>query len=100
MQDFDDNKIENYLENHDCSDVEKKLTCDDSGLGSNIEPEKSEKVVEYMNMMDQNQKNQDHSVLSRNKRSSEASEESNEHPMKRYKYGNTGHGVSSRGIQN
>ena len=74
-----------------------KLTCDDSGLGSNLEPG-SEKVVESMNLIDQNQKNQEDSTFSRNKRSSEAS--ANENLVKRTKYCNTGYGVSSRGIQN
>ena len=97
MQNFqDDKKIENYLENHECSDVNEKLTCNDSGLGSNLEPG-SEKVVESMNLIDQNQKNQEDYAFSRNKRSSEAS--ANENPVKRSKYGNTGYGVSSRGIQ-
>ena len=91
------NKIENYLENHECSDVNEKLTCDDSGLGSNLEPG-SEEVVESMNLIDQNLENQEESTFSRNKRSSEAS--ANENPVKRTKYGSTGYGVSSRGIQN
>ena len=88
------NKIENYLENHECSDVNVRLTCDDSGLGSNLEPG-SEKVVESMNLIDQNQEDSD---FFRNKRSSEAS--ANENPVKRTKYDNTGYGVLCRGIQN
>ena len=92
------NKIENYLENHECSDVNGKLTCNDSGMGSNLEPG-SENVVESMNLInnliDQNQEDSD---FSRNKRSSEAS--ANESPVKRTKHGNTGYGVSSRGTQN
>ena len=88
------NKIENYLENHECSDVNGKLTCNDSGMGSNLEPG-SENVVESMNLIDQNQEDSD---FSRNKRSSEAS--ANENPVKRTKYDNTGYGVLCRGIQN
>ena len=88
------NKIENYLENHECSDVNGKLTCNDSGMGSNLEPG-SENVVESMNLIDQNQEDSD---FSRNKRSSEAS--ANESPVKRTKHGSTGYVVSSRGTQN
>ena len=83
MQNFDDNEIEKYFENHECSDVNGKLNCDDSGLGSNLEPG-SGKAVESMNLIDQNQKNQENSVV-RIKRSSEASDKLDEIPVKKTK---------------
>ena len=59
--------------------MNEKLICDDS----NLEPG-SEKVVESMNLIDENQENQEDSVV-RNKRSSEASEELDEIPVKKPK---------------